>query len=72
MGKDEVGGYEGPQGKIAVRRPRRVGGPGATAEHAPGECWLGGMEDGEVAEKGSSGDRPEERGILPGSRRRKE
>ena len=42
MGKDEVGECNGPQGKIAARRPRRVGGLGATAEHAPGECWLGG------------------------------
>ena len=52
MGKDEVGEYNGPQGKSAARRPRRVGRPGATAEHVPGECWLGGMEDGEVGREG--------------------
>ena len=52
--------YNGPQGKIAARRPRRVGRPGATAEHAGWGAW----KMGKWAEKGSSGDSPEERGGL--------
>lgn len=66
---------------VGTRGPRerlQLGGLGGWAGQEPqqsmplGNAGWGAWKMGKWAEKGSSGDKPEERGGLPGSRRRKE